>query len=266
MRKHLTTVGRFWGYVSVFIALGVSLAGNVTAAYLHQDEVNPNVEPSWVDVGFAGLPPLAAFLVIELANHNPWKNTDWGPKVLNVLLVVIAPGSAIVSFIHLVTVVVHGRATDWTTPEGILTWVTAVLTALLIDGLMFGGTAALLLPEKRQEGLEAPQARPGGAVAGLAKGPATTALPKPAVSQGPPRPVLSRQPVLKATLAQQQEGPKKYRAHEHPLWDRWHADLLAGSPWSSETMVKEMKVATGRDLSRRAAAEQIRRWQKSSVS
>lgn len=258
-----TTVGRFWGYVSVFIALTVSLAGNVTAALLHQQEVDPSIDPSRVDIGFAGLPPLAAFLVIELVNHNPWVNTTWGPKVMKILLAVVAPGSAVVSFLHLVTVVVHDRVTDLSV-QGVLTWVTAILTALLIDGLMFGGTAALLLPKSPASQPSAPVAAIGAypdwreeirrqfetsVVGPVAPAPTPPAAPR----QAPP--VRKPAPVVKA-------GQKRFPPRQHPLWAAWVAADRAGAPWSPERMVEQMREVMGRTISVPAAATMIGRWEK----
>jgi hypothetical protein len=141
-----TTVGRFWGYVGVLIALLVSLAGNVESAKLH----TPFFDPSRVEYAFAGLPPLVAFISIEIVNHNPWANITWGKWITRVLLFVVAPGSALVSFVHLTLVGFHSLQV--TVPDDLQMWLnvaTAVLTALLIDGLILGGTAALLLPVRK---------------------------------------------------------------------------------------------------------------------
>lgn len=138
-----TTVGRFWGYVGVFLALGTSLAGNVESAKLH----TPFIDPTRTEIAFAGLPPLVAFVSIELVNHNPWANIAWGKWITRVLLFVVAPGSALVSFVHLTLVGLHSLQVPIPADmQQYLNVATAVLTALLIDGLILGGTAALLLP------------------------------------------------------------------------------------------------------------------------
>ena len=138
-----TTVGRFWGYVGVFLALGTSLAGNVASAKLH----TPGEDPSMTEIAFAGLPPLVAFISIELVNHNLWARVPWGKWITRILLFVVAPGSALVSFVHLTLVGLHSLGVVVPTDlQQYLSIATAVLTALLIDGLILGGTAALLLP------------------------------------------------------------------------------------------------------------------------
>jgi hypothetical protein len=143
-----TTVGRFWGYVSVAVAMGVSLAGNLQAARLQ----TPDVPPTLVEYAFAGLPPLVAFGSIELVNHNHWERAPWGKYIVRVLMGVVAPGSALVSFVHLATVSLDasGIALD-DRVDKYLHWATSILTALLIDGLVVGGTAALLLPKEAPE-------------------------------------------------------------------------------------------------------------------
>lgn len=255
-----TTVGRFWGYVSIAIALSVSLAGNVRAAYLH----DPN--PSWVDIGFAGIPPLTAFLSIEVVNHNPWQGTGWGPRVKTILLGVVTPASAIVSFIHLATVVLHGRETVvWNTvahsfsTEALLTWITAALTALLIDGLMFGGTAALLLP-KVQPVPDVPlvltrvpdwRAEMERALAALQPVGPKSVQPLPEPVKTPEKP---RQP------RPERPGQKRFAPREHPLWDEWALDQ-SSAPWTPERFVAETKKRMGDDLTVAAARIKITRWE-----
>jgi hypothetical protein len=255
-----TTVGRFWGYVSVLVALSVSLAGNVTAAYLHRNPLTHElVDPTWVDIGFAGIPPLVAFFSIETVNHNVWDGiaTPWGPMVRKVILGLVTPASAIVSFIHLVTVVVTDRL-GGTREEDALVWFTAVLTALLIDGMMFGGVAALLLP----------------------KGPASAAAPEPSVAvvtMDADEPVLladpegrpalpARKRTVRATLAKQvpleEKDRKRWPPRQHPLWEGWVSARTAGAPWSAEDMALKEKAHMDREMSVPAAQTRISRWEK----
>lgn len=261
MRKYLTTTGRFWGYVSIFIALAVSLAGNVTAAYLHDKH------PSWVDLGFAGIPPLVAFLSVEVVNHNPWTGTDWGRYVRGVLLGVVTPASAIVSFIHLTTVVITGRTHDGS-PEGVLNWITAVLTALLIDGLMIGGTAALLLPKAQKDAI-ALQAAPDwrgeleaarSALVAEFDGLKASLEVEMAAKVAAMRPA----PVVRATLAKQPaKTPKqRFKPHEHPLWNDWMSARQAGSPWAPEDFVLAAKKKMDKVVTPAAAQTQMGRWAK----
>jgi hypothetical protein len=287
-----TTVGRFWGYVSVLVALGVSLAGNVTAAYLHAPalpqlpvpfvnaEAVAQADPTWVDIGIAGLPPLAAFLLIELANHNPWADTKWGPRVVSVLLWVVAPASAVVSFIHLVSVVMHGKNADITTWEGRLNWITAILTALLIDGLMFGGTAALLLP--KSPATKPPKTVPVAAVGaypdwrdemarllGDFKAPERLVVdhepppPPPRVPMSKP-PVEPRKPKVKATLAPQKASTekKRYAAREHPVWPEYEECRKAGIEMNPNDLTILVKAKMGKEITIPAAQTMLGRWKK----
>lgn len=284
-----TTVGRFWGYVSVLVALGVSLAGNVTAAYLHASplpqlpvpfapmaDATANPDPTWVDIGIAGLAPLAAFLLIELANHNPWADTLWGPRVVRVLLWVIEPAAAIVSFIHLVTVVMHDKNTDISTWEGRLNWATAVLTALLIDGLMFGGTAALLLPKS-------PAIRPSKPVAAIGAYPdwrdemaRLLADVKP-MSQADPTPHLEhkekavkeiikireaatrpRKPRTASTAPV--EDKKRYAPREHPVWPEYEQRRDEGLDMNPSDLALLVKAKMQKEMTPDAASTMLRRW------
>lgn len=278
-----TTVGRFWGYVAIFIALTVSLAGNVTAAYLHDKD------PEWVDIGFAGIPPLVAFLSIEIVNHNPWEGTDWGPRVRWFALGVVGPAAAVVSFIHLVTVALHGRF-HGLSPDGILVWTTAVLTALLIDGLMLIGTAALLLPKPKAPvpapvqwqqpetdlaamnvsvqdtlrelarqsntpphllGLDDPDTQPLNL-----KVPQTASLPL----ADPPKTLSAR--LGRSGRRRQTDGPReRYKPTEHPLWADWTAARARGNTWSPEVVVLQTKTRMSKEISLPAAARQIARWE-----
>jgi hypothetical protein len=282
-----TTVGRFWGYVSVLVALGVSLAGNVTAAYLHAPalpqlpvpfvnaEAVAQADPTWVDIGIAGLPPLAAFLLIELANHNPWADTKWGPRVVSVLLWVVAPASAVVSFIHLVSVVMHGKNADVTTWEGRLNWITAVLTALLIDGLMFGGTAALLLPKSPATKAQAPPSEPVGEIGAypdwrdeMARLLADT-KPMPAADLTPERKEkvvkeIVKVAKVKATLAPQEASTekKRYPAREHPVWPEYEECRKAGIEMNPNDLTILVKAKMGKEITIPAAQTMLGRWKK----
>lgn len=265
------TVGRFWGYIGILIALSVSLAGNVTAAYLHDKE------PTWVDLGFAGIPPLVAFLSVEIVNHNPWEGTRWGGTVKWVLLAVVAPAAAIVSFIHLTTVVITGRVHDLT-PEGVLNWVTAVLTALLIDGLMFGGTAALLLPPKPEPVLitgvieSVPDWRAEMALQ-FAEREATLQRTVDALREeiasapkGPARKTRPKAPVVAGSLAPQvtleEKDRKRWPPREHPLWKDWLAARGGEKAWDAEEMVLQTKQHMGREITLPAARMVLVRFEK----
>ena len=270
-----TTVGRFWGYVSVLVALGVSLAGNVTAAYLHSPD------PTWVDIGIAGLPPLAAFLLIELANHNPWDDAKWGPRVVSVLLWVVAPASAVVSFIHLVSVVMHNRNSDIGTWDGRLNWLTAVLTALLIDGLMFGGTAALLLPKSPATEPTQAVAAPAGEIEAfpdwrgemarlladakpvpVKETPSEYRIDRLVVDHEPPP--APRRPKVKATLGPQKASTerKRYPPREHPVWPAFVESREKQRTFTPEDLVRAVKDEMDKEITPAAAQTMLGRWNK----
>lgn len=234
-----TTVGRFWAYVGVMLALGVSLAGNVAAAYLRSKD------PSWVELCFAGIPPAVAFLAIEIVNHNPWANAPWGGAITKVMLFVVAPGAAIVSFVHLTTVAMAGTVVMPQQMETVLAWVTAILTALLIDGLILGATGALLLPKTRliTEEVKSPASAPTAA------------------AQAIPRPKLVRASLARQ-VGQQEKDRKRWPPREHPLWNDWLAARESGSPWTASDFVLQIKTRMDRDLTTAAAATLLGRWEK----
>lgn len=269
-----TTVGRFWGYVGIAMALGTSLAGNIYSARLH----TPGTDPTNTEIAFAGLPPLVAFIAIELVNHNPWKSISWGKYITRVLLFVVAPGSALVSFVHLTLVGLNGQGVE--VPDNLQKWLniaTAILTALLIDGLILGGTAALLLPkpdvivDKAEDVLTEPvaaitaypdfRAEINAATAPLvAMVEQQSALIAELTSVPATRPARPR---VKAALAKQTAPAKertRFPAGEHPVWEGWLAASTSGQPWSVERVQKEVKTKMGKDLSVEAAAGLIRRF------
>lgn len=286
-RRIFPTVGRIWGYIGVALALGTSLAGNVQSSRLH----TPLVKPSLTEYAFSALPPLVAFVGIELVNHNPWGRIWWGKYITWVLLFVVVPGSALVSFAHLTLVGLD--AAGVTIPSEMQTYLdiaTAVLTALLVDGMILGGTAALLLPLKDVEKVAAvkPQEVP---VAAITAGPdwrtELSLLVKEMAPQPMPqqdlRPVIEhlneqiallartpaavvRKPVVKATLAKQETQEEKDRTRwptgTHPLWKAWIAARGTKDAWDAEKYVLESKIHMDRDVKHTAAQSQLNRWEK----
>lgn len=260
-----TTVGRFWGYTGILIALSVSLAGNVAAAYLHDRT------PTWVDLGFAGLAPLSAFISIEIVNHNPWADETWGRAVKWVLLAVVAPAAAVVSFIHLMTVVISGRVHD-SSAEGILTWITAALTALLIDGLMFGGTAALLIKPiaKRRDwegDLAAEQMKVTDLQALLEQAQAQIAEMASVTVKIPARAARKpKAPVVVGTLAGQEQPEerdrKRWPAREHPLWNDFVAARESATPWTAADLQLALKTRMHQEVTIPAAAMRLSRFER----
>jgi hypothetical protein len=177
-----------------------------------------------------------------------------------VLLAVVAPAAAVVSFIHLMTVVLNGRVHD-NSAEGVLTWITAALTALLIDGLMFGGTAALLIKTKAKPVIEAPSE-----VAALHEMIAALTEQIEALKvKGPARKPRPKAPVVVGALATQEmpeeRDRKRWPPREHPLWEAWVAAKATG-PWTPSDLQLEMKKRMNREITIPAATMQLVRWEK----
>lgn len=283
-RRIIPTVGRIWGYIGVALALGTSLAGNVQSSRLH----TPLVEPSWTEYAFSALPPLVAFVGIELVNHNPWGHIWWGKYITRVLLFVVVPGSALVSFAHLTLVGLD--ASTVTMPDKMLTYLniaTAILTSLLVDGMILGGTGALLLPLVAQGKvkLDEEPAAPVAAIeaypnwrdemARLAKelapqqdlGPIIERLNEQiAELAARPLPVVRKTPVVKAVLASQTSQDDKDKSRwpigTHPLWKDWLAARGTKDAWDADRYVLEAKEHMGRDLKQSAAQTALNRWEK----
>jgi len=273
-----TTVGRFWGYSGVLIALLVSLAGNIESAKLH----TPFFDPSRVEYAFAGLPPLVAFISIEIVNHNPWANIAWGKWVTRVLLFVVAPGSALVSFVHLTLVGLHSLQVP--IPDWLQMWLniaTAILTALLIDGLILGGTAALLLPKSpATQAVSTPagaiEAYPDwrGEMARLLADvkPVKDTPPEYRWDRKPPtaplivqkETVVAQPPKIKARLAAQKpDGERKrFPPRQHPLWPDYVEARERGVEPEPQTWAALVKTRMDKDMDIPAARTMLGRWSK----
>jgi hypothetical protein len=289
-KRIIPTVGRIWGYIGVALALGTSLAGNVQSSRLH----TPLVDPSWTEYAFSALPPLVAFVGIELVNHNPWGHIWWGKYITRVLLFVVVPGSALVSFAHLTLVGLD--ASTVTMPDQMLTYLniaTAVLTSLLVDGMILGGTGALLLPSTKvdEDGKVKLAEEPAAPIEMLSieaypdwRGEMERMLadfnPLPPTNLEPliskiaeltrlveSRPSHARRtPVVKAALAKQetQEDKEKSRwpTGTHPLWKAWLAARGTKDAWDAERYVLEAKKHMDQDMKHTAAASRLNRWEK----
>lgn len=268
-----TTTGRVWGYIGVFTGLSVSLAGNVAATYLN------DAKPDKVDILAAGLPPFAVFIAIELLSRNPWRNAPtWGPLVQKVVAIGVAPPAAIISFIHLVHLTIDGKTED---P---FAWAVAILTPLMIDGLLVGSTAALLLPKNPAsvvppEGVSRAQttAAFNSTMAAFTRSETERKVDSAVASVLAHEAVPNGQKVtaVRARLAPQRPRTghenglverKRYKPREHPLWAAWLAAKDAGAPWSPDEMVQQAKTEMGKDMSVPAAATMIGRWEKELVS
>lgn len=281
-RRILPTVGRIWGYLGVALALGTSLAGNVQSARLH----TPLVDPSWTEYAFSALPPLVAFVGIELVNHNPWTRIWWGKYITRVLLFVVVPGSALVSFAHLTLVGLDASAVK--VPDGlqdVLNIATAILTSLLVDGMILGGTGALLLPTKVEDEPEVVDVVPVAAIEAypdwrgemerlLATGRTgeqellgrIAALTE-KIENLPvaPAPTPRREKVVKATLAPQESQDKKDQVRwpigTHPLWKAWLAARGTKDAWDADRYVLETKEHLHRDIKQSAGQTALNRWE-----
>jgi hypothetical protein len=261
----MPTVGRIWGYTAVTLALGTSLAGNVQSAALH----TPFIDPTRTEIAFAGLPPLVAFVSIELVNHNPWANVPWGRYITWVLMGVVAPGSALVSFAHLTLV---GLASQQVTVgDATMKWLniaTAVLTSLLVDGAILGGASALLLPPKPVVVAEPEVAEPVPvAVTQVPVQEEPKALPRTPKAQEEPKalpspPAPRPKPVVTARLAPQTgSGPRRRWPYgEHPVFADWKQALESGRPWTPEEMVLAEKRVLSQEITVAAANTRINRW------
>jgi len=280
-RRILPTVGRIWGYLGVALALGTSLAGNVQSARLH----TPDVDPSWTEYAFSALPPLVAFVGIELVNHNPWTRIWWGKYITRVLLFVVVPGSALVSFAHLTLVGLDASAVK--VPDGlqdVLNIATAILTSLLVDGMILGGTGALLLPTKvavEDEAVEvvpvaAIEAYPDwrGEIERMIQVERTgqqemldrlAALTEKIQNAPVATPAPRREKVVKASLAPQVSQEEKDRTRwpigTHPLWKAWLAARGTKDAWDADRYVLETKIHMSREIKQSAGQTALNRWE-----
>lgn len=261
MRKHLPDAGRMWAYLFLALGLGLSFAGNWAAAYVLEDR------PDNMDLAFAGAPPVVVFGAIEVFTRNVWPATKAWQAIRWLFITFVAAPAALVSFIHLVNLFVHGRESNR------MVWVIAVASALMIDGLLAGCTAALLIKRTPEP------VKPVAAI--TAFGEPTDLRPHiarlerhiaDALSQ-PPRifiaePPKTRLTVVKTETKQKPERPntnteprKRFRAQDHPLWPAWLADFETGADWNAERMIKEQK-ALGNEMTDAAARALLNRWRK----
>jgi hypothetical protein len=239
------TAGRVFAYAGVAAGLAASLAGNLASARI----LKPGEELSLVDWGLAGLPPLFVYLAIEVAARNPWSGTPWALPVRRAMLWGLAPSAGIISFVHLVHLgmdgkawEVHppGRAVDWV---AVLNWVPALLLPVVIDGLLVGSAAALLLPKNPAMA----SASEGGPAV---EPPRAESVPGPAELVSTERPARSR-PAPKPKVAG--------RRVEHPAFAQFLRDAEEGRRWSTGDM-KRALAAHGQNVNDNAARAQLSRW------
>ncbi len=229
---------KFWPYMGVVVGLGLSLAANVAAARLN------GAHPGWVEIAAAGVPPLAVFGSIETITRTPWDNSR-AAKIVKWSILAVAVPAAIVSYIHLVHLVVNGHGDFHADPT---TWIVGLLTPFMIDGWLVVSTGALLVAKRKVEAVvdtdkDAELNRLSSLledqVAEIARMDALLAE-----KDVPPVP----QPVITA--------PRPTRAIGDPLRDRWDAE---GRTWDLDRVQKEL-TAAGRNGDLRPAREVLRRW------
>jgi hypothetical protein len=136
----IPSAGRIWAYIGIAVGLGISLAGNIAATHLD------GAKPSSVDIAAAGVAPIAVFIAIEVLSRNPWPDQRRWTNIKWAFSMIVGPAAAIVSFIHLAELTMDGHETS-----DPVAWTVALLTPLMIDGLLVGCTAALLIPAQEAE-------------------------------------------------------------------------------------------------------------------
>lgn len=271
MKMPSTTSGRFWAYVGTTIGLGASLAGNIAAAFLD------GAKPTAVEYGLAAVAPMAVFLAIEIGSRNPWKNESWGPTLRKVMMWVVGPAAAVFSFIHLVELSLDGKATVvWDGDHhvhavALINWTVAVLAPVMIDGLMVGSAAALLLPKSRTTVIE--HGNRGHALPAPASTAALEALEVRLAEQAALLETQGRdlanlrarkRPVPKgpATTAPQVQETLALESGERPesAQAAWEAEIAAGRIVTGKMVQVWLREIDKRDVNENAARAQVSRW------
>lgn len=251
-----------WAYLFLALGLGLSFAGNWAAAYVLE------AEPDRIDLAFAGAPPVVVFGAIEVFTRNVWPDTRAWQWIRWLFIIFVAFPAAAVSFIHLVNLFVHGREAD---P---IAWVIAVASAVMIDGLLAGCTAALLIQRVEQAPAKIPMAITAGPSPDIARlerqiaqvltrtaePPRIFVVEPPKVTRPKPKPLPEVEtPAPKRAIL---PGRKRIRAQDHPLWPAWVEAFDAGDPWDVEKMIMEQKGIGNDDVTPAAARSMINRWRK----
>ncbi len=248
-RRWWPTVGRFWGYVGILIGLCASLAANEQSAYIDDKH------PSHVIITIGALPPLALFVIIEILTHNPFHLVGWGQRGQQVIGGLVGVPSAIISYTHLASLIVHGHTGD---P---IMWMVALLTPLMIDGLLAGSTAALLLPTGAAD--PKPLDAWDGSITSLPIAWLSTPIQSAAIGQAaaddlpdlPDVPQIPDRPKPKAIGGRKRPGA----VEQHPSWATFSADHAANRPWTAGQLQAALQEA-GETLSPDAARSRLRRW------
>lgn len=121
--------GQGWARAAVAVGAVLSVAGNATETVLTESPVNLAIR-----ITIAVALPVLVFIAVEVFVRVAWRRTalDFVGRVM--LLTLPAFGAAYVSFGHLYSLSTRSGAD----------WIAASANALAIDGLMIGGTVALL--------------------------------------------------------------------------------------------------------------------------
>ena len=240
--------GRAWAY----LGLGVSLAANVQAAYIDNDD------PGWVTLMMAGLPPAAVFVAIEVLARNRWpEGTPWR-RTKRFGTYGLAVSGAVVSYVHLVHLMVHDRGIDLqaltlSTASALLV---AVLTPLIPDGLLGLCTGALLIDRHQTPGSDLALREVRERVVTVpvvVEREVVREIPVP----GPERIVYVPRPAVPNPVPRQQPA----RLPEHPLYAAFRAAHESGVGWSNERMLKELQTLNPA-TTEPAARAMANRWRK----
>lgn len=233
-RPAMPDSGRAWAYLGLVAGLGVSLAANVQAAYIDTPE------PGWVALMMAGLPPGAVFIAIEVLARNQWPEGAPWRRTKRFGTYGVGVASAVVSYVHLVHLMVHGRRIDLgnLTLAAAVALLVALLTPLAIDGLLGLCTGALLI-NRHAEVLP----EPGSEVATREVRLRTIHVP-----HFVDRVVEVEKEVIKEVIVYRDrpvENPPvsretKPRGAEHPLWAEFAAAERSGAGWSNDRVHKEL--------------------------
>lgn len=179
-----------------------------------------------------GAPPLFVFIAIEILTKNPWHLTGWGLAVQNTMAGLVAVPAGAISFAHLAHLIIHGHEREW------LQWMIAIMTPLMVDGLLVGSTAALLLPVVRR--LKAADVENIPDI-GQKESPVTGDGLRKGETLGPPRKMSPG------------------RGTADPLHAKWLAALQSGEPWTKEDMLAAMQ-RTNPAATLNAARMKVNRW------
>jgi transposase-like protein len=121
--------GQGWARAAVVVGAVLSVAGNATETVLTSSPVNLAIR-----IVLATFLPVIVFIAVEVFVRVAWRRKLMDIIGRAMLIVLPALGAAYVSFGHLYNLSTRSGAD----------WIAASANALAIDGLMIGGTVALL--------------------------------------------------------------------------------------------------------------------------